>query len=148
MITGASTRFWLLSLALSTLAPSPVDDAELKRHEGRWTVVEMTYKGQPAEPETLRPMERVVSEARVVWKREGKSFAATSLAVDPSKEPPTVDLVPEGGRFKSEPTLGIYRWEGNDRLVVCLAPPGKPRPASFTSTATNHCTLWVFERKR
>lgn len=122
--------------------------AEAKRHEGNWVVVSMNYQGTLAEPETIGAIERTVREGRIVWSRDGRPFAATILTFDAEAQPATLDLIPEGGRFQGEPTRGIYRFEGDDRLIVCLAAPGKPRPATFEAPAGSGFTLWTFARRR
>ena len=66
----------------------------------------------------------------MVWKRDGKSFAGTRIELDPSRDPRTIDVIPDGGKDRGERMLGIYKLE-DDQLTICMAAPGKPRPAEF-----------------
>jgi uncharacterized protein (TIGR03067 family) len=52
---------------------------------------------------------------------------------DPSKSPKTIDYMNLFGANKGKSQLGIYEFEG-EILKFCVAPPGKPRPAEFSST--------------
>ena len=63
----------------------------------------------------------------MVWKRDGKSFAGTRIELDPSRDPRAIDVIPDGGKDRGERVLGIYKLE-DDRLTICMAAPGKPRP--------------------
>lgn len=135
------------AVAQSEKSKAKAQDPAL-RHAGRWRVERFEHDGVAGDPETLDSVTRVVEGKRVVWEREGKSFAATSFEVDESRTPFTIDLVPEGGRSKGVVTRGIYRWEASDRLVVCLAAPGAPRPEQFESPKGGKLALWTFVRER
>jgi uncharacterized protein (TIGR03067 family) len=82
----------------------------------------------------------------VVWKRDGKSFAGTRIELDPSRDPKAIDVIPDGGKDRGERVLGIYKLEG-DRLTICMAAPGKPRPKEFKADKGSGCTLRTFVRE-
>src|SRR5262245_25538236 len=116
----------------SHLAPAddqPAKD-ELDRHQGTWRATSSIYEGQEAPAEIVRSITRTVEKDHVVWRRDGKSFAGTRIELDPSRDPKTIDVIPDEGKDRGERVLGIYKLE-EDRLTICMAAPGKPRPKGF-----------------
>jgi uncharacterized protein (TIGR03067 family) len=140
---------WLLVLCVQSLGiAAPPDDpkkAELERWQGTWSVESSIFDGQPAAPELTNSIQMIVTADHVVWKRDGKSFAGTKLVLDPSANPKTTDVIPDGGRFMGEHVLGIYRFD-SDALIICMASPGKPRPLDFKADQGTGRTLRVFRR--
>jgi uncharacterized protein (TIGR03067 family) len=55
-----------------------------------------------------------------------------------------MDITFATGPDKGKTVYGIYRFEG-DKLRVCLALPGKPRPAKFEASAGSGLVLEVLE---
>jgi len=139
----------LVLVAIRPCAAAPPDKealrAERERHQGTWTVTSSIYDGQPAPDALVRSIERVVTGDHVVWKRDGKSFSGTKVELDPAPEPKTLDVIPDGGRNRGERVLGIYRLDG-DRLTICMAAPGQPRPKEFKAGKGSGCTLRTFRR--
>jgi uncharacterized protein (TIGR03067 family) len=120
---------------------------ELKRHQGTWAVTSSIYDGQPASEEVVRSITRIANDNHVVWKRDGKSFAGTTVQLDPAAEPKAIDVIPDGGRNRGERVVGIYKLDG-DRLTICMAAPGQPRPKKFQADKGSGCTLRTFSRVR
>ena len=140
------------ALMLILLAPwLPADDKavkeELERHQGTWLATSSIYDGQEAPAEVVRSITRTVDEDHVVWKRDGKSFAGTRIELDPSRDPKAIDVIPDGGKDRGERVLGIYKLEG-DRLTICMAAPGQPRPKAFQADKGSGCTLRTFTRQK
>ena len=131
----------------AALADDPAVKDELKRHQGTWAVTSSIYDGQPASQEIVRSIKRIVTGDHVVWERDGKRFAGTRIEVDPSREPKTIDVIPDGGRNRGERVLGIYKLEG-DRLTIAMAAPGQPRPKEFQAAKGSGWTLRTFRRER
>jgi uncharacterized protein (TIGR03067 family) len=119
---------------------------ELKRHEGTWSVTSSIYDGEAASEDLVRSIKRIVEKDHAVWERDGKRFAGTTLEVDPAREPRTIDVIPDGGPNRGERVLGIYKIEG-DKLTICMAGPGKPRPKVFQADKGSGCTLRTFVRE-
>jgi uncharacterized protein (TIGR03067 family) len=134
---------WLCAAAL------PDGDAvknERKRHQGTWTVTSSIYDGQQAAEEVVRSIKRTVSDDHVVWERDGKRFAGTKIELDPTREPKTIDVIPDGGPNRGERVLGIYKLKG-DTLTICMAAFGQPRPKEFKAEKGSGCTLRTYRRE-
>jgi uncharacterized protein (TIGR03067 family) len=138
----------IASLMLFVLSLAPADDqkVEVARHQGTWNVVSFVRDGKPSSKELTDSIVRVVEGDHVVWRREGKSFAGTTFELDLSKDPKTIDLIPDGGKARGEHVLGVYKWDG-DTLVICTADAGKPRPTAFEASAGSGQTLMTFRRQ-
>jgi uncharacterized protein (TIGR03067 family) len=130
----------------STLADDPSAE-ELDRHQGTWRVTSSIYDGQEAPEAIVRSITRIVENDHAVWKRDGKSFAGTRIELDPSRDPKAIDVIPDGGKGRGERVLGIYKLE-KDRLTICMAAPGQPRPREFKAEMGSGCTLRTFIRER
>lgn len=137
--------FGLMLLVWSPVSGDPARE-ELDRHQGVWRTSTSIHDGQEASAELARSITRTVSGDHVVWKRDGKSFAGTRIELDASRHPKAIDVIPDGGRNRGERVLGIYKLEG-DRLTICMAGPGKPRPSEFRSEKGSGWTLRTFVRE-
>lgn len=118
---------------------------ELEPHQGVWQAVSYRIGEMETSKEIVDSIIREVKGDHVVWKRDGKSFAGTKMEVDPTKSPATIDLIPDGGAFKGEKVLGIYKIE-NDLLTLCMAPRGKPRPENWEAPKGSGISLMVFKK--
>ena len=124
------------------------DDAaknELKRHQGTWIATSSTFDGLKAPDEIARSIQRIVTENHVVWERQGRRFAGTTIELDPTRDPKNIDVIPDGGRNRGERVLGIYKLDG-ERLTICMARAGQPRPREFKAEKGSGWTLQTFER--
>ena len=120
---------------------------ELKRHQGIWTATSSTFDGQRAPEAIARSIRRIVSDNHVVWERNGKRFAGTKIELDSTRNPKSIDVIPDGGQNRGERVLGIYKLEG-DRLTICMARAGQQRPGEFKADKGSGWTLQTFERDR
>ena len=140
----------LIAILLSAFAaPSATaqDTSPLALQQGTWKVLSFNREGTPTPDEIAHSIRRVVQGDRVTWQRDGKTFAATTLRLDPAASPPALDVIPEGGPNRGQPVLGIYR-QDHDQLTICMADPGKPRPTSFEPPAPGSgLTLMSFTRQ-
>ncbi len=137
----------LTQLTCLLLIPSSdLAKEELARHQGTWAVTSFVRDGEETPKEIASSIVRIVEGDHVVWKREGKSFAGTSLVLDPTTDPKSLDVIPDGGPSKDKRVLGIYKLEG-DVLTICMAGPDLARPKSFTAESGSRLTLMTFRRQ-
>ena len=134
-----------LTCLIVTLGSDPAQE-ELARHQGTWAVTAFVRDGEETPKEIATSIIRIVDGDHVTWKREGKSFAGTSLILDPSTDPRSLDVIPDGGPWKDQRVLGIYKREG-EILTICMAAPTMPRPRAFTARSGSGWTLMTFRRE-
>ncbi len=117
-----------------------------KKYEGTWQVISLEVDGNRS-PEDDAQKITVVNEADGKWavEVEGKVIARGTSEIDPTKKPKTVDLTMTEGDEKGKTFLGIYEFK-DDTRKVCLAQPGKERPAEFAAPAGSGHILAVLKR--
>lgn len=136
----------LLAAALALMGLASGDDhPELEKQLGTWQAVAFEREGVSTPEELVRTITRTVERDRVVWERDGKPFAATTLKLDTESDPKGIEVSPEGGPNRDKVTRGIYRFEG-DHLLLCTGDPGKPRPRTFDAPKGSRRTLMKFRR--
>ena len=141
---------WMAAVLL-LIAPGAGDDpidataVERARHQGTWAVVSMVREGKAAPADIVATITRHVDGDHVTWKREGKPFAGTTVILDPTVDPKTIDVTPDGGPDRDKPVLGIYKLDG-DSLTICMAGVNRPRPKDFSAAEGSKQTLTTFRR--
>jgi uncharacterized protein (TIGR03067 family) len=144
----ATLRRLVLAACLcgATLGAQEPAKQEQARHQGTWTAISFRRDGQETPGEIVRSITRTVEGDHVVWKRDGKSFAGTTVVLDPGQNPRAIDVLPDGGPSRGKRVLGIYKIE-NDTLILCTADPDQPRPRDFKAEKGSKHTLMVFKRQ-
>lgn len=126
--------------ATTTIRPS------LARQQGRWQAVKFERQGKTTEAAITASISRAVTGDHVVWERDGKSFAGSTIRLDDKAEPATIDVLADGGPSRGKAVLGIYRQEG-DRLWICMADADQPRPTAFEALVDKPWNLMEFKRE-
>jgi uncharacterized protein (TIGR03067 family) len=135
----------LLLIAQTPEAPTTLE-TELARHQGVWRAVSFRREGKETPEAIVRSITRTVDGDRVVWRRDGKSFSGSTILLDPSAAPKTIDVRADGGPGRDKVVRGLYKLEG-DALTLCTADPDEPRPTAFRADVGDRWTLMVFERE-
>jgi uncharacterized protein (TIGR03067 family) len=138
----------LLAACLCSVLATAQDTAkqELERHQGTWIAISFRRDGQETPAEIVRTITRTVERNHVVWRRDGKSFAGTTVVLDPGQDPNAIDVIPEGGPSRGKRVLGIYKID-KDTLTLCMADADRPRPREFKAEKGSKHTLMVFKRQ-
>lgn len=131
-------------LAFVCLTPS--EDLEIAKHQGTWRVVSFMLDGVETPKEIANSIVRVVEGDHVTWKREGKSFAGTTMILDAGTDPKSIDVIADGGPLKDQKVPGIYKLDG-ETLTICMAGPNQPRPKDFQAEKGTRLTLMIFKRE-
>jgi uncharacterized protein (TIGR03067 family) len=139
----------LVSLALALAAPDPKDPKGSIL--GDWVAHKVLLGSEDRSPRAGEdPITfGFTADGKMTVRQgfRGEGSPAGRYTLDPTKDPPAIDFVPNPDR--KEPTFhGIYKVEG-DTLTLCWGrPPGAARPKKFESTAESPTTLYVCRRAK
>jgi len=127
--------------------PKPEPKTDLERLQGTW------YLDSAMKDGNVLPKDKAIDTSIVfkgnTFRFPGSAEYATSkegtIKLDETKTPKQMDAISTG----NEVMLGIYAIDANG-YKVCFAPPGKPRPTDFTSTAQNGqiYQYWLRQKKQ
>lgn len=113
---------------------------------GRWQSVSYALDGKNATPEQMQKIQLVIEpDGKATALNDGKVFIASSITVDPSTSPMSMDVTYNDGDDKGKKSLGIYKIE-DGVLTICRAPAKKPRPTAFGSAPGSGLTLMTYKR--
>jgi uncharacterized protein (TIGR03067 family) len=135
------------SFGLSTAAPAPKDDKDLKKFEGDWTFTAWESRGQAVPREQLDIAKWLVKGDKYTFEM-GEEKEEGTIKLDPAKKPATIDFAITAGNDKGKDQPGIYKVDG-DTITICLARPGgKERPTDFKSTEENGFILVTVKKAK
>jgi uncharacterized protein (TIGR03067 family) len=125
-----------------TSAPCPT----ITRLQGDWIPLDLVTSGKPLAaaylPYGVRSQTGI--ETKVVF--GGQTMVHAKTRFNETSTPIEVDYLNLDGKGKGTLSLGIFRWEGDD-AVFCMASPGKPRPAEFSSAPGSGLIFSRWRRK-
>jgi erythromycin esterase len=128
---------------------SPIELAiqkDMDRMQGIWRMVAMNQEGEPQPLDgPLARLQLIVKSDRRTLQADDVVFAQARYRINPSAEPPTIDVIVTQGAARGQTMLGIYDLTGS-RLRVCLAAPGRERPREFYPKAGSGHVLQELER--
>jgi uncharacterized protein (TIGR03067 family) len=118
--------------------------ADKEKLQGTWKPVFAELAGQPA-PEEIGALRLIFQGDQILRDYRGKLILSRSgekatFKLDAKKSPKEIDFL----GTKTEP--GIYVFEG-ERLKICTAVQGAPRPKEFTTRPGVMHMLFVLERQ-
>jgi uncharacterized protein (TIGR03067 family) len=121
---------------------------ELKKVAGTWQVVASEKDGVKAPEADLKQTKIVITGDKYTMERAGKTVEEGWVAIDPTRKPKVIDIYPTKPEGKVE--MGIYEWDGDDKLKVCYTHPGteQTRPRLFSTTKGTGHVLLVGKREK
>jgi uncharacterized protein (TIGR03067 family) len=115
-------------------APEEAVAGEKDRLRGAWVVV--GANGNPIDWSKGALLWRIQEDGGVLERgaADGSHSREGTLAymLHPTESPKAIDIHWKSGEASGKTCLGIYRLEAFDKLLICLADPGKDRPTDFT----------------
>jgi uncharacterized protein (TIGR03067 family) len=119
---------------------------ELKRLEGTWEVVALVQDGheKPLEGAT-GGLQAVITDDERTLRAGATVFSRGRYRIGPAASPRAIDLTITQGSHRGQIVRGIYDLVG-DRLRICLAMKGGPRPTAMVSRPDSGHTLMVHQR--
>jgi uncharacterized protein (TIGR03067 family) len=134
----------LITLATAQAAPESDDvKKEREKFKGRWYVLEYTVDGKEFDSDVIKRFEFVFDRDKVTVKANSQERENT-YTLDLSTKPRRIDLT-----YKNKTSIGIYEFDGENRLQICLAREGeKKRPKEFVSKARSDNSLFRLRRAK
>ena len=119
---------------------------ELEKLAGTWQLVASEKDGVQAPEADLKQSKYIITGDKYTVERAGKTVQEGWICIDPARKPKGIDVYPTKPEGKVE--MGIYEWDGEDKLKVCTADPGteQTRPRLFTTTRGTGHVLTVGHR--
>jgi uncharacterized protein (TIGR03067 family) len=127
---------------------------ELEKFAGTWQYVAYEkdgVKGPQAEqglPADLTQMKVTFNGDKLTMEVAGKTLQKGWICIDPTRKPKVIDFYATKPEGKVE--MGIYEWDGDDKLKVCFTDPGtkQTRPRLFSTTKGTGHVLAVVKREK
>jgi uncharacterized protein (TIGR03067 family) len=120
--------------------------ADLAKMQGDWMVATMKAGGMDVPAEEAQSLFRSVEGDRYKIARYSKMIGQGTFKLDATQSPKAIDSQSDAPP-NSPPILGIYEFDG-DKLRVCNARPGQPRPKNFEAKNLTGHTTTVWEREK
>ena len=115
------------------------------KFEGVWQMVSGNMDGQPMEASAVQWIRRVTLGQRTKVYAGHQVMMEIEFKDDASKSPGAIDYLHIAGANTGKTQFGIYEFEGN-LLTICVAAPGRPRPAQFQVAPSSGGMLTVWKR--
>jgi uncharacterized protein (TIGR03067 family) len=134
-----------LSMALAE-GPKGIDEGALKKLQGKWQVTALEHGGKKSELKDIASLTLEVAKSRFTSRDGGdvKEDAEATL-LDAGAKPAAIDLKITAGSDRDKVVKGVWKLNG-DELTMCVAEPGRERPAEFKGAEGTGHTLLVFKR--
>src|SRR5271166_1543261 len=134
----------LVTLATAYGAPESDDvKKEREKFKGRWHVLAYTVDGKEFDSDAIKRFEFIFELDKVTVKANSQEREST-YTLDLSTKPRRIDMV-----WKNKTSIGIYEFDGDNRLQICLAREGeKKRPKEFVSKERSDNSLFMLRRAK
>ena len=137
-----------MSVTTTNAQPETAASGPVTELEGEWAMVSAVFNGAAMNQSMVKWCQRITrgNVTRVI--AGPQVFVNASFTLDNSKKPHVIDYVNLEGASKGESQAGIFELIG-DSLEICMAAPGQPRPADFSSKTGDgrSYTTWQLVKK-
>jgi uncharacterized protein (TIGR03067 family) len=135
-------------LAAGDDAKEKAIEKDRQLYKGTWRVVALEVNGNKSSGDDTKKIS-VVNETDGTWSIcvDGNEIARGKSTIDPTKKLKTINFTPSVGLEAGREYLGIYEIAVKTRKL-CFAPPGRDRPAEFSSAPGSEHFLVSFEREK
>jgi uncharacterized protein (TIGR03067 family) len=140
---------FILFLAMASTGYRPTEVAsakELEKLKGTWEVLALEVEGMKVPEPAFKGSRIIINGETFKAITEGVTYEGT-LKIKTTSKPKTIDLMFTEGPEKGKTALGIYELVGDD-LKICLAMPGRTRPASFSTKPGSGHALQALRRQK
>ena len=136
----------LLGVALTIAAPALKDKPHSQDLYGEWEFESLEEEGRARPPDTPPPRFRFNKDGTYqVFRGDKEAAGRRGYKFDPTAVPPALDYNTPPAPPASPVLLAVYRVDG-DRLTVCRANLGKPRPTELASPPGSGLLVVRFRR--
>lgn len=139
----------LLALVVCAATALPQGDAkngDLAKFQGTWVVESVLADGKELPAEVVKAF-KMTFKGDAYTVALGAEKTEGTIYLDASKNPRTIDIVPDNGPDRGKKQPGIYELDG-DQLKICAAQPGKERPTTFDTKDKIGYTLMTLRRQK
>ena len=139
----------LLALASCVLAAPPDDVVRREQQalDGNWRLVSAEQDGQRMPARQANDFSLTFKNGRFISSQGGNKLGGHkqtgTYTLDPTKNPKTIDVVPDAGPDKGKSWSLIYIVQ-DSTLRICCRGIGEDRPTSFDTKDQKGVTLMVF----
>ena len=109
---------------------------------GTWVVVAMEAAGKKLPEETIKEKTMVITAEKMLAKQVGRPDEEFHYKLDVMKNPRAIDL-----KDKNKTMPGIYAFEGDDTLKICLS-QDNDRPSEFITKESSKNVLVTLRRAK
>ncbi|MFO0880838.1 MAG: TIGR03067 domain-containing protein [Gemmataceae bacterium] len=136
----------LSASALLTAAEGTIPTEALKPLQGKWQLIAQEHGGKKSPPAEVATITLEITGRKMVT-REGIDVKEDSRIekLDARAKPAALDVKITAGPDLDKIIKGIWKRDG-ERLVICIAEPGKERPTAFGAGEGTGHTLLTFSR--
>jgi uncharacterized protein (TIGR03067 family) len=113
--------------------------------EGDWKMVSGVFNGKALADNMVEWCSRTTRGGLTTVVAGPQTMLKATFTIDASTHPQAIDYVNLEGASKGKSQAGIFDFAGGD-LRICMAAPGKPRPAAFASKPGDGRSLTTWRR--
>ena len=151
LIRAVVVLLGVVSLLSAAEAKGKIDQAELKKLQGTWTLVSGEMDGKPLPDAAVKP-------SKITWKKGAidivsphqskQPIKAQLTELDASKTPHAMTFKRPKGPNAGKNLKGVYAFDRPNTYKVCFDPSGKTRPKELATTPGSGYILHVWKRAK